>query len=174
MRKWNAGDRVTRQVYLDDGTWNREGDKCLSSSPRKHGVVAFRAVHRDDEVFVRFDDGELRVYLDHGLDAEPAQPDVVCEHCRQRHAALDKHECSLEDLKNEVTYLDSIRAEAELDLARLRKFRDCWLEIQRLDEETDIEFTKEASCIRLAYIDERNDKIRELEARMRILAKEER
>lgn len=25
----NVGDRVSREVYMDDGTWQREGDACL-------------------------------------------------------------------------------------------------------------------------------------------------
>lgn len=33
------GDRVTRQKYLDDGTWDRKGDKCLAKSPLLHGTI---------------------------------------------------------------------------------------------------------------------------------------
>lgn len=100
---------------------------------------------------------------------------VVCPHCREKYEELlSKHECSVEELKNEVKYLDSRMAEADRDLARLRKFRDCWVKIQQLNDETDAEFSKEASCIDLKYIDERNDQVRELEAMMVILAKEDR
>ena len=70
VRRWMQGDRVTRVVFLDDGTWRREGDKCLSRSPLRHGTVVRRSTSRNDEVFVLFDDGETLSYLDHGLDAE--------------------------------------------------------------------------------------------------------
>ena len=70
-RKWDAGDRVTRTVYSDDGTWNREGDACLPFSPRYHGVVIRRSDEREDEVFVVFDGTtHAKRFLDHGLDAE--------------------------------------------------------------------------------------------------------
>lgn len=71
VRKWNAGDRVTRTVYSDDGTWQREGDACLPFSPRYHGVVIGRSGERDDEVLVVFDGTtHAKRFLDHGLDAE--------------------------------------------------------------------------------------------------------
>ena len=37
--KWSVGDRVTFPLFLDDGTWAREGDSCLERSPLRHGVV---------------------------------------------------------------------------------------------------------------------------------------
>ncbi len=69
--KWQPGDRITRNVYMDDGTFSREGDKCLPFSPKYHGKVVRRATHRDDEVVVVFD-GTTREkwFLDHGLQAE--------------------------------------------------------------------------------------------------------
>jgi hypothetical protein len=36
------GDQVTRQKYLDDGTWEHKGDECLARSPLLHGVVISR------------------------------------------------------------------------------------------------------------------------------------
>jgi hypothetical protein len=56
---------------MDDGTFSREGDKCLPFSPKYHGKVVRRATHRDDEVVVVFD-GTTREkwFLDHGLQAE--------------------------------------------------------------------------------------------------------
>ena len=72
-RRWRDGDRVTRELYMDDGTWARLGDKCLPHSPRMHGVVMHRDPRRQDGVWVRWDfDGSMSMYLDHGLDAEEA------------------------------------------------------------------------------------------------------
>lgn len=74
VRRWMIGNRVTRIVFLDDGTWRREGDKCLKHSPLRHGTVVRRSTSRNDEAFVLFDDGETLSYLDHGLDAESSNP----------------------------------------------------------------------------------------------------
>lgn len=72
-RQWGIGDRVTRERYMDDGTWARLGDKCLKNSPLMHGVVMRRDPRRQDGVWVRWDfDGSMSMYLDHGLDAEKA------------------------------------------------------------------------------------------------------
>ena len=71
MRKWQPGDRVTRTVYSDDGTWQREGDACLPYSPLYRGVVVRRSTDRDDEVVVVFDGTTTeRCFLDHGLHVE--------------------------------------------------------------------------------------------------------
>ena len=70
MKKWNIGNRVTRKTYSDDGTWAREGDDCLADSPLRHGIVIARSTERDDELSVRWDDGMVSRYLDHGVDAE--------------------------------------------------------------------------------------------------------
>lgn len=70
LRRWRAGDRVTRQVVMDDGTWQRQGDKCLARSPLKHGEVLKRSERRSDEIIVRWDDGTERAYLDHGVQEE--------------------------------------------------------------------------------------------------------
>ena len=71
LTRWQPGDRVTRQVYADDGTWCREGDACLSDSPLYHGVVVRRSGNRDDEVVVVYDGAKTeRYFLDHGLEAE--------------------------------------------------------------------------------------------------------
>jgi len=34
-----VGDRVSREVYMDDGTWAREGDQCLPRSPLRFGTI---------------------------------------------------------------------------------------------------------------------------------------
>lgn len=39
MNEVKVGDRVTRQKFLDDGTWQWRGDDCLDESPLLHGVV---------------------------------------------------------------------------------------------------------------------------------------
>ena len=71
-RRWRDGERVTRELYIDDGTWMRLGDKCLPRSPLRHGMVTRRDKTRRDGVWVIWDDGDKieRLYLDHGLDAE--------------------------------------------------------------------------------------------------------
>ena len=61
---------MERQTVFDNGTWANLGDICIDSSPIRHGLVISRSTKRDDEVLVRFDDGEEKRYLDHGLDAE--------------------------------------------------------------------------------------------------------
>lgn len=68
MTLWNAGDRVTREWFLDDGTWAKEGDSCLPNSPLMHGVIAFVDGH---SVWVRWDHetGGTR-YLNHGISKE--------------------------------------------------------------------------------------------------------
>lgn len=74
------GDRVTRQKYLDDGTWARKGDKCLAKSPLLHGTV-IRVYIEPRTQFnrtarkllpmceVRWDEtGESQSYFFHGVD----------------------------------------------------------------------------------------------------------
>jgi hypothetical protein len=73
LRHWLPGDRVTRLVFMDDGTWDRKGDDCLSKSPLRHGVVTHRSRDRTDAVYVRFDDGETKCYLDNGLDPDTSR-----------------------------------------------------------------------------------------------------
>lgn len=68
--RWIGGERVTREIYMDDGTWQRLGDKCLKNSPLRHGTVVKRSKRRPDEILVRWDDGEEKAYLDHGVNAE--------------------------------------------------------------------------------------------------------
>lgn len=68
--RWIGGERVTREIYMDDGTWMREGDKCLALSPLRRGVVLRRDSERPDAIWVRWDDGEEHRYLDHGVDAD--------------------------------------------------------------------------------------------------------
>lgn len=71
-----VGDRVTRELFMDDGTWWREGDKCLPHSPLRHGVVikSYRKKGGldgvkwiDDVIDVLWDDGEVKTYLHHGV-----------------------------------------------------------------------------------------------------------
>ena len=70
-RRWQGGERVTREIYMDDGTWARLGDKCLPRSPLRHGLVIRRDTKRRDGVWVRWDgDTKDHLYLDHGIDAE--------------------------------------------------------------------------------------------------------
>lgn len=63
------GARVTRPIFLDDGTWMREGDACLPRSPLRRGLVI--KAHRE-EITVRWDDGREQVLLSHGADREIA------------------------------------------------------------------------------------------------------
>lgn len=71
MSKWKVGDRVTRMLFMDDGTWHKNGDECLKHSPLKHGqVIITDANVSRDAVIVRFDDGSVGMYLDHGIERE--------------------------------------------------------------------------------------------------------
>ena len=73
IHKWQAGDRVTRELYLDDGTWEKLGDKCLPQSPLRHGLVTRRDAMWSDGIWVLWDDAtNERMYLDHGVDEEVA------------------------------------------------------------------------------------------------------
>ena len=63
------GARVTRPIFLDDGTWMQHGDKCLPKSPLRHGLV-IKA--QRDEITVRWDDGKEQRLLSHGVDRESA------------------------------------------------------------------------------------------------------
>lgn len=69
LPRWIGGERVTREIYMDDGTWRREGDKCLPG-PLKHGTVIDRVKNRSDAVLVRWDDGKEGIFLDHGINPE--------------------------------------------------------------------------------------------------------
>jgi hypothetical protein len=69
MTKWIGGERVTREIYMDDGTWEQRGDKCLASSPLRHGTVLLDS-QRKDSVWVKWDDGITKQYLNHGIDPE--------------------------------------------------------------------------------------------------------
>lgn len=80
-----VGSRVSRLVYLDDGTCNRRGDKCLADSPRKYGTVdkiyrrqcnpiLLREPHIprwETVIDVIFDDGVKHTFFPHGVDMEP-------------------------------------------------------------------------------------------------------
>ena len=67
QKKFKVEDRVTRPVWLDTKMCD---DIELAKSPLKHGMVIQRSMHRDDEVIVRWDDGKVGRYLDHGLQSE--------------------------------------------------------------------------------------------------------
>ena len=68
-----VGARVTRLLYLDDGTWARAGDACLPG-PLRHGVVL--SVGPPGELglplhVVQWDDGAIGGgYFWSGLDSE--------------------------------------------------------------------------------------------------------
>lgn len=78
--KLSVGNRVTRQKFLDDGTWQRYGDKCLRKSPLLHGTViaVFQeprtrfnrgAKHLLPMVRVRWDETmEEKEYFERGVD----------------------------------------------------------------------------------------------------------
>jgi len=74
-----VGDRVTRKLFMDDGTWWRNDDRCLKHSPLRHGIV-IKVYTKDsnidglkwtnDVIDVQWDDGETRTYLHHGVSYE--------------------------------------------------------------------------------------------------------
>lgn len=70
----NIGQRVTRQIFLDDGVWRREGDKCLARSPLKHGEIVKIArsylTLKIETIVVRWDNGPEQTLLPHGVDLE--------------------------------------------------------------------------------------------------------
>ena len=83
MSRFPIGARVTREQFMDDGTWVLHGDRCLARSPLRHGSVT--RVYREPrhrrgalwlgpypELYeVAWDDGTtLPGYLPHGLDPE--------------------------------------------------------------------------------------------------------
>ena len=67
------GDRVSRQVNLDNGRWARLGDKCLPG-PKRFGKIEDIEVNERDEglnlYVVRFEDGSLGKYFSHGIHVE--------------------------------------------------------------------------------------------------------
>lgn len=74
---WNLGDRVAREVYLDDGTWMKLGDECLPG-PLKYGVVIDAVYSTHDShgptnrwvYTVRWDDKKEQRLLEHGMQRE--------------------------------------------------------------------------------------------------------
>lgn len=64
-----VGNRVTRELYMDDGTWQRLGDKCLPKSPLRHGtVIELDRVRSRGMVKVRWDETfEEKWYFEHGV-----------------------------------------------------------------------------------------------------------
>ena len=73
LHKWIGGERVTRQTCFENGEWMQRGDKCIKDSPLIHGVVLRRDEERDDAVWVKWDNGDVKRYLDHGIDEEVYQ-----------------------------------------------------------------------------------------------------
>ena len=69
--QWEPGDRVTREQYLDDGTWLARGDECLCDSPLMTGSVT--SVKDDGGIqvaTVKWDCGGICQYYEHGIDPE--------------------------------------------------------------------------------------------------------
>ncbi len=61
-----VGQKVYREVYLDDGTWNRKGDKCLVNSPLKYGTIkSYDTNHKTYKV--QWEDGKIGDYYEHGI-----------------------------------------------------------------------------------------------------------
>jgi hypothetical protein len=81
MVEWKVGDRVTRQVFCDDGTWMKKGDSCLKRSPLRHGTVAkvYRPRRGAPIMYdVLWDPNEYRRgYFAWGLDAEVVATSTV-------------------------------------------------------------------------------------------------
>lgn len=70
MSKFKVGDHVTRPAALDNGRWDRYGDKVLPGRLRR-GVVVAIETHRGDSLYrVRWSDDpeNTRRYFWHGLD----------------------------------------------------------------------------------------------------------
>ncbi len=74
---WEIGDRVTRKLFMDDGTWDQQGDGCLFRSPLRHGEIT--AIEADDHgvtvyhvLWDRTPDRppSTRRYYGHGFDRE--------------------------------------------------------------------------------------------------------
>lgn len=78
-----VGDRVSREVFIDDGTWDREGDSCLPRSPLRYGRVVkvapegwYRGIGGAPSFYshalmyhVKWEDGgQPRRYFEHGVD----------------------------------------------------------------------------------------------------------
>ena len=71
--KHKVGDRVSRKVYMDDGTWNNLGDDCLKDSPLKYGRVIAVVPENDKSnalllYRVKWDNGNTVHYFEHGID----------------------------------------------------------------------------------------------------------
>lgn len=59
-------DKVYREVYMDDGTWNKEGDKCLPNSPLKYGrIIGYEPSLKLYEVI--WENGKTGKYYLHGI-----------------------------------------------------------------------------------------------------------
>lgn len=68
----SVGTRVTRPIFMDDGTWASLGDSCLKRSPLRRGIVRKVGFVNGDYVhLVDWEDGKREDgYLYHGLDVE--------------------------------------------------------------------------------------------------------
>lgn len=68
---YEIGDRVSREVYMDDGTWDRLGDVCLANSPLKYGnVIGIGCDHASLVYKVRWDNGTIGRYFCWGITKE--------------------------------------------------------------------------------------------------------
>lgn len=73
--KFKVGNRVTRPLFMEDGTWLERGDSCLPESPLLHGTVIelgldtqWGARERQPMVKVRWDETfKESWYFEHGL-----------------------------------------------------------------------------------------------------------
>lgn len=74
--KWEIGDRVSRLLFMDDGTWWKHGDTCLKYSPTRYGNIIKIYQKKscidglkwtNNMIDVQWDDGETKSYLDHGV-----------------------------------------------------------------------------------------------------------
>lgn len=77
--QWKPGDRVQRSIFIDDGTWMREGDSCLvrETNFRRGTVLGYENRispyfgWTDRLVLVQWDDdGSVKGYFDHGVQYE--------------------------------------------------------------------------------------------------------
>ena len=70
MRTYKLGDIVTREKYMDDGTWGRLGDSCLPG-PLKIGKVIKISTRENEIIYtVRWDDRTEGRYFPWGISSK--------------------------------------------------------------------------------------------------------
>jgi hypothetical protein len=83
MTKWQVGDRVMREIYLDNGMWAVKGDACLPGPLKRGRVVSSSVGDRGDVLYTvewePYDGCESRHlrqgrFLAHGLYADLTWP----------------------------------------------------------------------------------------------------